>query len=284
MSEKSKIKPEDMPDLFEQGMKMEVVEDEDTQEAVVEDQTQGTEITGTLEQTREISTLSESGQLLQMALDKDKGIDIIERFIELKNKEEGKLCKKEFDLHFSAMQKDYIPATKGNDVYNKEGNKILYKFCSLEDILKVYSPIISKHGFSFKWKEEMMSENLKKISCIISGYGHEEIGSVEIPISAATSFTNSIQQRGVSTSYGKRYSFINSFGVIIEDEDDDAQSLTFDDGVKYAAIVQQIGDCKTIKELSELWTLFWKDPDYDLEDKRRVGTIKDKKKKELTKK
>ena len=217
--------------------------------------------------TKAVAVLSESGTLLEMAINNGLSVEQIGQLIDMKVKEEARQCKKDFDLHFAEMQKDYIPATKGNSVLNKTGDKILYKFCSLENILKVYSPIIANHGFSFRWKEDMVNEKIKKISCIISGYGYEEIGSVEIPIAEGNNFTNPVQQRGVSTSYGKRYSFINSFGVIIEDEDDDAASLTFNDGVEYA---EQIVWLKSCNSREDLLTVFKKIVD---ELKKKNDTI-----------
>ena len=209
--------------------------------------------------TKEIAVQSEIGNLIKIAVSSGAPMDTLERLISMKNAEEDRNCKKEFDLHFSEMQKDYIPATKGSDVYNKAGTAILYKFCNLESILKVYAPIIARHGFSFKWKEEMKTDSIKVISCFLSGYGHEEKSSVEIPINAATSFTNSIQQRGVSTSYGKRYSFINLLGVIIADEDNDAVSVTFEDGVQYAREIERIRGCITGDDLKNTMKEIWEE-------------------------
>lgn len=217
--------------------------------------------------------------LLQMAISKDIDISKLEKLIEMKNREEERQCKKDFDFHFSDMQKEYKAATKTGEVLNKEGTKVLYKFCSLEDILKVYAPIIAKHGFSFKWNEEMISEKVKRITCFVSGYGHEESSSVEIPIEAGNSFTNSIQQRGVSTSYGKRYSFINAFGVIIEGEDNDA--LTFSDGVQYADEVMAIESCENLEQLKSVWKGIW--DKLNLDGRKIMFTVYEKKKKELMK-
>jgi hypothetical protein len=163
---------------------------------------------------------------LNLLLEKanDLPIEKLERFIQLKNAEEDRRRKDDFDLNFAAMQKDYIPAQRDKMVMDKEGIKVLYKFCPLENILRVYQPIISAHGFSFRWEEEGVKDGEKRVWCIVSGYGHSERTYVDIPIGASTSFTNAAQQRGVSTSYGKRYSLINAFGIIIEDEDTDAKA------------------------------------------------------------
>jgi hypothetical protein len=78
----------------------------------------------------------------------------------------------------------------------------------------------------------------------------------------------------VSTSYGKRYSFINAFGVIIEGEDNDA--LTFDDGVQYAKQVAAISACETREALQAVWSEMWKT--LDMTGREVVYKVYDKKK------
>lgn len=230
----------------------------------------------------DIQQFTGTESLLQLAISKDIDLNKLEKLIEMKNREEERACKKDFDFHFSEMQKDYTPATKTGEVLNKEGSKILYKFCSLEDILKVYSPVIAKHGFSFRWKETMKDDKTKVVSCIVSGYGHEESTPVEIPIEPGNSFTNSIQQRGVSTSYGKRYSFINAFGVIIEDEDNDA-NFSFDDGVMYSQHIISLENCDTRESLITTWKDIYKKLEGDEKGREIAGRTYAKKKQELSK-
>lgn len=159
--------------------------------------------------------------LLEIAVNKDIDFQKLEKLIELKNKEEGRLSKQEFDFHFAQMQKDFLPAIKNKTVTNQRG-ELLYSYCPLGNILKVYQPIISKHGFSYRWSEESIKEGREiKMWCIVSGYGHEERTAVDIPIMPGNSFTNAVQQRGSASTYGKRYSFMDAFGIIIEDEDDE---------------------------------------------------------------
>lgn len=220
-----------------------------------------------------------SKPLLEIALEKGASIDQLEKLIELKNREEDRQCKKDFDFHFSEMQGDYKPAYKNMDVQNKEKTKTLYKFCPIENILEVYQPIISKHNFTYRWDEETISESVKRVFCIVSGYGHEVKSYVDIPIMPGTLFTNSIQQVGVSSSYGRRYSFINAFGVVIKGEDDDTASLTYSDGVEYANDETLIAKCSTLDELKSYWTKRYHDLSTD--GKRILGVRVDLRKKEL---
>ena len=226
---------------------------------------------------QEIAIQSESGALLKLAIDKDLDVDKLEKLIDLKVREEERQCKKDFDFHFNEMQEDYLPVIKEHEVFNKSGTH-MYNFAPLEDILKVYAPIVAKHGFSFRWEEESKNEKEKRIYCIISGYGYEKKGYADIPIIPGNDFTNPIQQRGVSTSYGKRISFVNSFGVIIKGQDDDAASLSFDDGVQYADQAMQINNCNTKEELIETWKTVWKNLGTDTIGKQILTIVYNKRK------
>jgi hypothetical protein len=223
--------------------------------------------------------ISESQALLRMAIDKDLDIDKLERLIDMDNAEEQRRCKQDFDINFGLMQKAFSEKTitKDKEVRNKDDTATLYKFCPLDNILKVFGPTISEHGFYYRWDEEAISETEKRIFCIVSGYGHEIKGYVDIPIQPGTTFTNSIQQRGVSTSYGKRYSFINVFGINIAGEDTDA--LTFEDGVMYGEDDIAIQNCNTLDDLKEYWTNRYKELSTE---GRKIITVRiNKRKKEL---
>jgi len=224
----------------------------------------------------------QANALIRLAIEKGIDTDKLGKLIELRNNELARQAKQDFSFHFNEMQKEYVPVQREKTVKDQAGTKTLYKFCPLEDILKVYAPIIGKHGFSFRWSEEAISEKEKRIYCIVSGYGHEEKGYVDIPIQSSTSFTNSIQQRGVSSSYGKRYSFINAFGVIIEDEDDDTQSLTFGDGVMYSEQIKAIDECKTMDDLQSIFSTVYKSLGGDRIGQQVLTVVKDAKKKEVS--
>lgn len=206
-------------------------------------------------------------------------IEVLERFIALREREESRQSSLQFSKSFSEMQKEFPAVSRNNKVMSKDGKDTLYKFCPLEDILEVYAPIISKFGFSYRWSEEALKPEEKRIWCIVSGYGHEERGYVDIPIQAGNSFTNSIQQRGVSSSYGKRYSFINAFGVIIKDEDDDAMS--FEEGVQYSDLIISIRNCTEKEQLKTIIQSAWKALANDQRGKEVIQKVYEEKKKEL---
>ena len=105
---------------------------------------------------------------------------------------------------------------------------------------------------------------------------------MDIPIQDGTSFTNAIQQRGVSTTYGKRYSFINSLGVIIEDEDTDG-SLSFEDGIEFADEWMAFKACNSEDDLRAAWDEMKKKYLSDRGKMLIIAGMKNKRKAELSK-
>lgn len=219
-----------------------------------------------------------SQELISYALTNDK-LDALDKLIAMKNAEEDRANRKDFALHFSEMQREFPPVFRDGEVKGKDGAR-KYTYISLDAILKVYAPIIARHGFGFRWTEEEIKEGReKRIWCIVSGYGHEEKTYVDIPVMGATDFTNAIQQRGSATSYGKRYSFMNLFGVIVADEDDDA--ATFEDGVKLGQTLQLIREAKTQAERKAVYVAAIGRTDLDEREKRIISEASKKRNKEL---
>lgn len=217
---------------------------------------------------------SEMGALLKMAISKDIDIDKLKELIALKNAEQDRQCKQDFDLHFSAMQKCFKPIKKIKKGYG-------YYYAPLEHLQEECGQIIADHGFSYRWKEDALREGGKRIILIISGWGHTDDSThFDIPKLEGTSQQNAAQVLGSMSTYGKRYTFMSGFGITVEDEDDDAASLTFEDGIMYANEVQQIRNCKSMDELKSIFPTLYKSTDKDGKD---ILTIeKDKKKKELS--
>lgn len=187
-------------------------------------------------------------ELVTYAVVNDK-LDMLERVIALKNAEEERAAKIDFDRHFAEMQKDYEPvrrSTKGQ----------FGVFADLNAILSVYGPILAKHGFSTSWEEEDIEgkPGWKRIWNLISGYGYTKRVKFDCPPPPKLGLNdkgeqkgaNDIQLQGIQSSYGKRYSFNSNAGVILTDEDRDGG--TFEDGVKLGQHIALIREAQTQAE------------------------------------
>lgn len=184
-------------------------------------------------------------RLIMLAIQGDLDVTKLEQLIALKNREEERKAKREFDLHFAEMQQEFEPVGRTKNVDNK------YKYAPVEALQKQYGPVISKHGFSYRWSEESVDDKLR-VWLHISGYGHTESNYKDLPhyepdqTSAGKRIMNPLQAEGTRSTYGRRYTFIAGFGLIIEDEDTDG---SFDEGVAYAEYIRKLDEVTDAQEL-----------------------------------
>jgi len=190
----------------------------------------------------------DKNDLLMVKVIESGNIDALERFIALREREESRHANLAFDKHFSAMQSEFGTVERTKKAYG-------YKYAPLEDLQREYSQVISKHGFSYTWNEEAI-EGGKRCTMTISGYGASRSNSFDIPqLTPVVSREgkvkqNAVQVAGAMSTYGRRYSFIAGFGVIIADEDTDAVP---EKPIDVAMEVQALKACKDLNELMTAW-------------------------------
>jgi len=214
---------------------------------------------------------TQDDRLMEKVLDSGN-IEILERFIALREKEESRQAKLAFDRHFAEMQSEFVAVKRDKKGYD-------YKYAPVESLQKAYGPIISKHGFSYRWREESI-ENGKRCIMTISGWGCWIENYFDIPMIPGTKQMNAIQVAGAMSTYGRRYTFISGFGVIIEDEDSDG--VTFDDGVKYSQHIQLIEESSSLDESKTNASIAWKSAAGDFKAKKIFQEAHDKRKRELS--
>lgn len=158
--------------------------------------------------------------LIRLAIEKGIDVDNLQRLINMRNAEIERTAKEDFQFHFAEMQKSFVSVSREKQGYN-------YKYAPIEVLQKTLGPIIAEHGFSYSWREETLPEG-KKCVLIISGYGHTQENSFDVPKLEKTKEMNSVQAAGAMSTYGRRYTFISGFGVIIDYEDPDARIVPED--------------------------------------------------------
>ena len=202
---------------------------------------------------KEIATQSESGLLLQMAIDKDLDVDKLEKLIDLKVKEEERLCKKDFELHFSEMKAELPVIEKSKEVKDDKGNH-MYNFAPLAEIQSLCDPIIASYKFGYYWDESYIPETKsKRVTFYLSGYGYTKSNYFDVPDIQSNKWANPIQTGGIKSSYGKRYTFESGLGLIVKGIDTDGVHLTFNDGVEYAEQIVWLKSCTTREDLLDVF-------------------------------
>lgn len=233
--------------------------------------------------TRAVVAMPDGNDLVRLAIEQDLDIAKLEKLIELRNAEIARTARAEFALHFAEMQAEFQPILRTKEAVNTNDGKqeVMYKYAPLEDIVKVVGPIIAKHGFSYRFPEEAIPESTdKRVWCVVSGHGHEERTYIDVPPVPTNRRTNSVQVRGIATAYGRRYSFLSAFGVVLEDEDDDAVSFDIDTIAAAAEATEAIRTAGSTDELRENFAYYYKGAKSD-EERLIIMEIKDRRKAEF---
>ncbi len=183
--------------------------------------------------------LSQENQLLAMVMEKGN-IETLERFIKLRDEQEQRQAMKNFDQHFAALRADLPVMPRSKNGYG-------YKYCPLEVMQMLIDPVVSEHGFSYRFSEEMLEkpEGWKRVYCHITGYGFERTNSFDVPPMKGTDRMNEVQKLAVLSSYGQRYALKAGFALVVADEDMDGVAAVpgttepVDDDEQLAALIER---------------------------------------------
>lgn len=162
--------------------------------------------------------------LVRMAIDKNLDTDKLEKVIALFNQQQDRQRKEDFERHFGEMQKELPTVNKNSTAKKKDGGKA-YDYVTLDNLQTECKPVISKHGFSYSWREEALTDGAKRTWLDISGYGYTKSNYFDSPKIGGTDWQNAIQVAGSQSTYGRRYTFIAGFGIIVLGEDMDGNIL-----------------------------------------------------------
>ena len=96
--------------------------------------------------------MSESGMLLQMAINKDLDPVRLDKFIDMHERMKKSQNKERFEEAFSQMKGELPIVNKTAEAKNDDGS-VMYCFAPLEELQEKCDPILSKYGFAYYWEE-----------------------------------------------------------------------------------------------------------------------------------
>ena len=159
--------------------------------------------------------------------DSAEKVQLLRELIAMKNAERERQAKEDFEAAFSRMRSELPTIRKTKEVRRTSGQH-MYNYAPLEQIQKECDPILTRHGFSYSWREEAI-ESGKRVWFDLMGYGFTKSNYFDAPLLGAkqsregSEIVNAVQAARMTSSYAKRNSMVDGLGLIIEDEDDDAR-------------------------------------------------------------
>lgn len=163
--------------------------------------------------------------LIKTALEKDAGIDILERLFALAKDVREQQAREAWYSAMAKFQKECKPITKTGEarILSKTGPGYRYTYAPLGEIMSTILPVMGPLGLSVSYRTKDEPDRIRA-SCIVSHeFGHSESsGEVSIPIEKANpeKGANAMQRVGIAKSYAKRYALLDIIGLAPEDDPD----------------------------------------------------------------
>lgn len=157
----------------------------------------------------------------RVACNPDVPVDKLERLLSLQERILDRNAKAEFESAFAAMQGELPEITeRGAIVVNGQTRSTYAKF---EDIIAAVRPVLTKHGFALRHKNEQTEKELIIRAILSHRGGHSEFDEFRAePDNSGAK--GDIQQIGSTRSYGQRYTTISILGIVTRGADDDGHT------------------------------------------------------------
>ncbi len=120
----------------------------------------------------------------------------------------------------AAFQAELETVPKTRPVHNNRGEH-MYDFASLDDIVTHVRPLLLKHGLSYSWDSEHVSDMLSVTCKVRHAAGHCEQSTFSVPFKSGAPAMSDQQKVASALSYAKRYSLTSALGVSVGEPDND---------------------------------------------------------------
>lgn len=155
-------------------------------------------------------------------IESNVSVETMERLFALRKEVKAEMAKEAFTQAMSKFQAECPIIEKKKIVYEKNSDKVRYKFAPLDSIVLQVKEALGRNGLSYSFDEEKTDKSVKAICMITHILGHSKTSSFEIPI-GEEQYMSDPQKHGARITFAKRYAFLNALGILTGDEDTDAQ-------------------------------------------------------------
>jgi hypothetical protein len=159
--------------------------------------------------------------MVEAAVEKGADVDVLEKLLGLQERFQRGQAERAFVEALSAVRGE-LPAIVKTKSANFGGGGAAYKYEDLSDIIAKLSPVLAKHGLSFRWNTDGQTADRGEVlvTCVLSHRdGHSESTSLSGPYDTSGK-KNAIQAIGSVVTYLQRYTLKAAIGIAAGMDDD----------------------------------------------------------------
>ena len=177
-----------------------------------------------IETTELVPVQSSGNDLLALLVQKDASMEMIEKFMDLRDREEARDAKKAYTEAMAKFKENPPEIEKDNTVSYKtdKGEVVTYDHATLGNVTNTINKALGVQGLSAAWGTAQ-GEGGVTVTCTITHIsGHSESTSLKAAPDTSGK-KNPIQSLGSTISYLERYTILALTGLATKDMDNDGQ-------------------------------------------------------------
>lgn len=159
--------------------------------------------------------------MLDRAISSGASIEVLEKLMGLQERHEANQARKAFDNAMAAAKAEIPTITKNREVdFTSTKGRTHYRYEDLGEIARVVSPILARHGLSYRYRMTSAVNEPVSVTCIVS---HRDGHFEENTLCAGRDDTggkNAIQQIGSTLTYLQRMTLKGALGIAVSNDDD----------------------------------------------------------------
>lgn len=185
--------------------------------------------------------------MLNRAVTSGASLEMVEKLMSLQERWEAGQARKAFDNAMAAAKAEIPNITKNREVdFTSPKGRTNYRYEDLGEIARVVSPILARHGLSYRYRTTSNVNEPVTVTCIVS---HRDGHFEENTLCAGRDESgnkNSIQAIGSTSTYLQRMTLKAALGLAVSNDDDGkkaeaADAITLEQVEELVALADEVG-------------------------------------------
>lgn len=208
--------------------------------------------------TRAVSVVENSSEaLISQAITQNVPVETLERLFTLREKVKAETAREAFITAMAKFQSECPVIVKTKEVTLGSGQRA-YSYAPIESIVSQVKDALATNGFSYSTNMEMLENGVKVSVKVQHILGHSEVTEMTVPLGTKTNVMSASQVVAAASTFAKRYAFLNAFGILTGDEDNDGAKMEKEetpvsDEMMFGA-QERLEACTTLDELKRVWS------------------------------
>ena len=158
--------------------------------------------------------------LLAIAFERGAALDTIERLLDIQKTLHKEQAQREFDDALARFQADCPVIGKNRHVVDNKTGAVRYSYADLGTIVQTVKGLLAAEGFSYTIKTTQEGDYVNSCVEVAHTGGHRQTSEFRVPMDPKA-FMSEPQKASSAATYSKRVAFVNAFGILTGDDDDD---------------------------------------------------------------